>query len=111
SSRMSTGGSCTIACASPTRRRKPFDSVSIVCSRTPPSCRGPVACGGPAAGERTEVGEEVEEAAHGHLAVARRPFRKVAKYRLGGECVAADVMSADAGAPRARRDETGEHAH
>ena len=35
SSSTSTGGSCSSACASPTRRLKPFDRVSTGCSSTP----------------------------------------------------------------------------
>jgi hypothetical protein len=41
SSRISTCGSCMIACASPTRRLKPFDRVSIGCSVNRPGSAAP----------------------------------------------------------------------
>ena len=42
SSRISTFGSCMMACARPTRRLKPLDSVSMVCCSTGSSCSRPM---------------------------------------------------------------------
>jgi len=61
--------------------------------------------------ERAQVGDEGEDAAHGHLAVGRRPFGQITEGRLGRERLGLDVVTADAGAAGSRRDEPGEHAH
>ena len=50
--------------------------------------------------ECAHVGDEVEEAAHRHLAVAGRALGQVAEGGLGGERLGLDVVAADAGACR-----------
>ena len=61
--------------------------------------------------ERAQVGDEREDAAHGHLAVGWRPLGQITEGRLGRERLGLDVVSADAGASGSRRDESGQHAH
>src|SRR3984893_7479006 len=109
SSRISTGGAWTIARAKALRERldglveypaelQVLDDVreALLTARTL---------------ERPQVGDEREDAAHGHLAVGRRPFGQITEGRLGRERLGLDVVTADAGAPGSRRDEPGQHAH
>ena len=92
SSRISTGGSCTIACARPTRRRKPLERVSMVCSSTPPQLQvlddvrqALAGAARPRAARRSAM--KSRKAPHGHLAVAGRALGQVAEAGLGGERV------------------------
>ena len=116
SSRISTGGSCTIACARPTRRDSPWTACRSsararrrgAAARTTSSSR---ACA-VSRRELAHVGDELEERAHRHLAIARRAFGQVAEAGLGARCACVSTswpqMRHAAGG---RRHEAGEHAH
>ena len=65
-----------MACARPTRRLKPLDSVSMVCCEHRLELQPADDVVEPLlamlALERAQVGDEIEESAHAHLAVGRR---------------------------------------
>src|SRR6185312_5239867 len=67
--------------------------------------------GAPRAFQPAQVGDEVQKAAHRHLAVSRSAFGQIPQARLGGDRVRLDVVSADAGRTGGGGDEPGEHAH
>ena len=100
SSSTSTGGSCSSACARPTRRLKPFDRVSTGCSRTPSSVVRRIALSTRssqlAAAEATDLGAEAQEAGDRHFRVGGRAFRQEAQHAPGGDRVGLHVVAADA---------------
>ncbi|MCY1437419.1 hypothetical protein D9M71_535790 [compost metagenome] len=61
--------------------------------------------------EAADAGDEFEEAAHRHVAIAGRAFRQVADLPLGLEGLGLDVETEDARGAGGRREETGEHLH
>ena len=86
SSMISTCGSCRIAWAMATRRLKPLDSVSILCSSTDGELglvdRGRHPAPRLLAIEAADLRDEAEERARRHLAVAGRALRQIAELRL-----------------------------
>ena len=115
SSRISTGGSCRIAWARPTRRRKPLDSVSIGClqhrAKLQPRADlvdAALECG---ATEAADPADELQELAGRHFAVGGRTFRQIAEPALGFERLLVDAEAADFRIARLARHEAGQHAH
>ncbi len=61
--------------------------------------------------QAAHVGNEIEELARRHFAVARRAFGQIAEYALGRERLVHHIVAADAGAAGSRREEAGDHFH
>ena len=75
-----------------------------------PQCPGdPLALAGTTVA--TDLGDEIEEALHGHFRVAGRTFREVADQPLRLQRAVADVEAEDARGAGAGRQEAGEHLH
>ena len=98
-----------------TRRLKPFDSVSILCSSTEFELRlldrGGHAALGLGAIEAADLRNEVEECKGSHVAVAGRALRQVAELRFRQPRVLEHVHAGDAGAAGVGLQEAGEHLH
>ncbi len=75
-----------------------------------PQCPGdPLALAGTTVA--TDLGDEIEEALHGHFRVAGRTFREVADQPLRLQRAVADVEAENARGAGAGRQEAGEHLH
>ncbi|MCY1437358.1 hypothetical protein D9M71_535160 [compost metagenome] len=61
--------------------------------------------------EAAHAGDEFEEAAHRHVAIARRAFRQIANLPLGLQRLSLHIETEDARRARRRRQETGQHLH
>ncbi len=115
SSSTSTGGSCSSACARPTRRLKPFDSVSTGCSRTPRRVVRFSAWSTRSASSLPEkprtLAQKRRKRFDRHLRVGRRAFRQEAQHPPCGDAVGLHVVALDARGAGCRDHEPGQHAH
>ncbi|MNN22539.1 hypothetical protein D3C81_1358990 [compost metagenome] len=59
----------------------------------------------------TDLGDELEEAAHRHVAITGGTFRQVADLPLGFQGLGMDIEAEDARSAGGRRQEAGEHLH
>jgi hypothetical protein len=65
----------------------------------------------PRAGQAAHIGDEAEELARRHFAVARRTFGQITNYAFCRERVLDHVMPADFRAARGRREKARNHFH
>ena len=115
SSRIRTSGSCSSASASPTRRLKPLDRVSIGCCRTASSSRRAVTLSSrvcfSSAGKRRSVGDEVEQRRGRHVAIGGRALGQIADPPADLDRVLREVDAADLDAAGVGRQIAGDHPH
>ncbi len=102
-------------CASPTRRLKPLDSVSMGCSTTPSRLRRSMAAAGCGhrllAGETPRARHEFEKSPGGHFTVAWRPLREISDAAPCRQGIGNDVVPVDHRRARTRGQETRQHLH
>ena len=115
SSRINTSGSCSSACATPTRRlialRQCLDRlVQDLGDPDHLDDAADAACC-LAAREAADMGDKVEKVGGGHVRIGGRALGKVADVPLGGDRLRRDVVAANDRGAGGGREKTGDHLH